>query len=171
MSNQKKIEVPTSEDASTVNLAKGAEIMEKYEKESRTRSFDWQWLVKVIYFLCMAFTLYHLAYASGIRLLQMVNIKHHAIHVGLILMLGFALYPAFKKSSRKRIAWYDWIFMALSAAMPIYVFLRYPTFISTGFQGEQIDIIMGTILIFLVLECSRRISGLALPILSVLFLV
>ncbi len=170
MSDKEKNAVLTAEGASPVSSAKGAEIMEKYEKESRTRSFDWQWLVKVMYFLCMVFTLYHLAYASGIRVLQMVNIKHHAIHVGLILVLGFALYPAFKKSSRKHIAWYDWIFMALSAVMPIYVFLRYPTFISTGFQGEQIDVIIGTILIFLVLECSRRISGPALSILSLIFL-
>ncbi len=168
MSDQEKTAVPESADF--VDAAKGAEIMEKYEKESRTRNFDWQWLVKLVYFLCLAFTVYHLAYASGVRLLQMVNIKHHAIHVGLILVLGFALYPAFKKSSRKRIAWYDWICIALSAAMPIYVFVRYPVFISTGFQGERIDVIMGTLLIFLVIECSRRISGPALSILSIVFL-
>ena len=156
--------LPMSEDA-------GAEIMEKYEKESRTRTFDQEWIRKAIYFVCLAFTLYHLAYASGIRALQMVNIKHHAIHVGLILVLGFALYPAYKKASRQKIAWYDWVFVALSVAMPIYVFIRYPTFISTGFQGEQIDIIFGTILIILVLECSRRLSGWALPILSIIFLI
>ena len=125
--------------------------MEKYEKESRTRKFEANWVNKLVYFLCLAFTLYHLAYASGIRLLQMVNIKHHAIHVGLVLVIGFLLYPAFKKSSRKKVVWYDWLLFALSAIMPIYVFIRYPVFISTGFQGETIDIIVGTILILLVL--------------------
>ena len=160
-----------STDSSAPYTGKGAEIMEKYEKESRTRTFDAEWLKKLVYFLCLAFTLYHLAYASGIRALQMVNIKHHAIHVGLILVLGFLLYPAFKKSSRKKVAWYDWIFAIVSAAMPVYVFVRYPTFISTGFQGETIDIIFGTILILLVLECSRRLSGWALPILSTIFLI
>ena len=149
---------------------KGAEIMEKYEKESRTRVFETGLMQKAIYILCLVFTLYHLAYASGIRALQMVNIKHHAIHVGLILVLGFALYPAFRKSGRKAVSWYDWIFILLSAAMPFYVFIRYPVFISTGFKGETVDIIFGTILILLVLECSRRLSGWALPILSILFL-
>ena len=124
----------------------------------------------MIYVICLLFTLYHLAYASGIPALQMVNIKHHAIHVGLILILGFALYPEFKKSSRKKIAWYDWIFIALSLSIPIFVFIRYPVFISTGFKGEQIDIIMGTLLIVLVLIASRRLSGWALPILSIIFL-
>ena len=111
-------------DASPIDASKGAEIMEKYEKESRTRKFEASWLNKLVYFLCLAFTLYHLAYASGIRILQMVNIKHHAIHVGLVLVIGFLLYPAFKKSSRKKVAWYDWILFALSAIMPIYVFIR-----------------------------------------------
>ncbi len=164
------VETP-AEAVTPEESASGAEIMEKFEKESRTRIFDAKWLKTVIYVLCLVFTLYHLAYASGIRLLQMVNIKHHAIHVGMILVLGFALYPAFKKSSRKKIAWYDWIFIALSAAMPIYVFIRYPTFISTGFEGETVDIIFGTVLIILVLICSRRLSGWALPILSVIFLI
>ena len=135
----------------------GARIMEKFEKESRTRSFTSRGLQTLVYVLCLVFTLYHLAYASGIRLLQMVNIKHHAIHVGLVLVLGFALYPAFKKTSRKKMAWYDWIFITLCAVMPVYVFVRYPVFISTGFSGETIDIIMGTLLILLVMECSRRI--------------
>ena len=90
-----------------VDSVNGAEIMEKYEKESRTRKFASRPLNLAVYVLCLAFTLYHLAYASGIRLLQMVNIKHHAIHVGMILVLGFALYPAFRRSSRKKIVWYD----------------------------------------------------------------
>ena len=78
-------------DAQPLDAAKGAEVMEKFEKESRTRNFDSKWLKRIVYFICLAFTVYHLAYASGIRLLQMVNIKHHAIHVGLILIVGGAL--------------------------------------------------------------------------------
>ena len=128
---EKKTAVPLAD------ADKGAEIMEKYEKESRTRTFDAAWLKKAIYFLCLAFTIYHLAYASGIRALQMVNIKHHAIHVGLILVLGFALYPAFKKSSRRKIAWYDWIFVALSAIMPVYVFVRYRPSSPPAFRASR----------------------------------
>lgn len=157
-------------ESEVIDSAIGAEIMEKYEKESRTRNFTNKTMSKVVYALCLFFTVYHLAYASGIRLLQMVNIKHHAIHVGLVMVLGFALYPAFKKSSRKTIAWYDWICIVLSAVMPVYVFYRYLDWTSTGFKPTSMDMIMGTILILLVLECSRRISGPALSILSIIFL-
>ena len=156
-------------DAAPIDAAKGAEIMEKFEKESRTRNFSFQPLVKAGYILCLFFTLYHLVFASGMMTTQ--NIKHHAIHVGLVLILGFLYYPAFKKSSRKKVAWYDWICVALSAAMPCYVFYRYLDWTSTGFRPTQLDIIMGTLLILLVMECSRRISGPALTILSAIFLI
>ena len=161
-------QIPVEENE--IPASTGAEIMEKYDKESRTRSFDAKILVKFFYILSLFFTIYHLAYASGVSLFQMVNIKHHALHVGLVLVLGFALYPACKKASRKKIPWYDWICIVLSACMPVYVFIRYPVFISTGFQASMMDVIVGTILILLVLECSRRISGPALSILSVVFL-
>lgn len=154
-----------------IDSAKSAELLEKYEKKSRTRNFSSELLKKIMYILCLGFTIYHLAYASGIRALQMVSIKHHAIHVGLVLVLGFALYPAIKIASRKKIAWYDWICLAFSVSMPFYIFFRYSTFISTGFRAAPIDIFMGTMLILLVLECSRRISGAALSILSIIFLV
>ena len=117
---------------------------------------------------CFLFTVYHLVIASGMVSIQ--NLKHHAIHVGLILILSFVLYPAWEKASRKKIAWYDYIFTAIAIAEPIYVFLRYDAFISTGFKPNMVDLVMGTLLVILVLEATRRISGAALPILCIIFL-
>ena len=165
---ERDLTVETAE-AAPIDAAKGAEIMEKFEKESRTRNFSFQPLVKAGYVLCLLFTVYHLIFASGMVSTQ--NIKHHAVHVGMVLVLGFLFYPAFKKSSRKKVAWYDWICIALSVAMPCYVFYRYMAWTSTGFRPTTLDIIMGTLLILLVMECSRRISGPALTILSAIFLI
>ena len=165
---ERDLTVETAE-AAPIDAAKGAEIMEKFEKESRTRNFSFQPLVKAGYILCLLFTVYHLIFASGMVSTQ--NIKHHAVHVGMVLVLGFLFYPALKKSSRKKVAWYDWICIALSVAMPCYVFYRYMAWTSTGFRPTTLDIIMGTLLILLVMECSRRISGPALTILSAIFLI
>jgi TRAP transporter 4TM/12TM fusion protein len=143
-------------------------MLEKHEKSARTRKFESPVIKKALSLFCFLFTVYHLIYAAG--LLTMVNLWHHAIHVGLILILSFVLYPAWSKASRKTIAWYDVIFALLSLSEPIYVLVRYPVFMSTGFKPSTMDIVMGTILVFLVLEATRRISGAALPILCIIFL-
>ena len=148
--------------------AKQEAMLEKHEKSARTRKFDSPVVKKALSLFCFLFTVYHLIYAAG--LLTMVNLWHHAIHVGLILILSFVLYPAWSKASRKKVAWYDMIFTVLSLAEPIYVLLRYDAFMSTGFKPSTMDIVMGTILVFLVLEATRRISGAALPILCIIFL-
>ncbi len=143
-------------------------MLEKHEKAARTRKFDSAGIKKSLSVFCFLFTVYHLVYASGV--LTMVNLWHHAIHVGLILILSFVLYPAWEKASRKKIAWYDYIFILLSLAEPVYVLARYNAFMSTGFKPSTLDIVMGTILVLLVLEATRRISGPALPILCIVFL-
>ena len=83
---ERDLTVETAE-AAPIDAAKGAEIMEKFEKESRTRNFSFQPLVKAGYVLCLLFTVYHLIFASGMVSTQ--NIKHHAVHVGMVLVLGF----------------------------------------------------------------------------------
>lgn len=157
-----------STELSAEELAKQEAMLEKHEKSARTRKFDSPVIKKALSLFCFLFTVYHLVYAAG--LLTMVNLWHHAIHVGLILILSFVLYPAYAKASRKKIAWYDAIFAVLSLAEPIYVLARYNAFMSTGFKPSTLDIVMGTLLVLLVLEATRRISGPALPILCIIFL-
>ena len=73
MSDLNKTTAPAQENTAPVDAAKGAEIIEKYEKESRTRKFESDWMKKLVYALCLAFTIYHLAYASGLRALQKIG--------------------------------------------------------------------------------------------------
>lgn len=155
-------------ELSAEEAAKQEAMLEKHEKAARTRKFGSPTMNKGLALFCFLFTVYHLVIASGMVSIQ--NLKHHAIHVGLILILSFVLYPAWEKASRKKIAWYDYIFTAIAIAEPIYVFLRYDAFISTGFKPNMVDLVMGTLLVILVLEATRRISGAALPILCIIFL-
>ncbi len=156
------------QEVSAEEVAKQEAFLEKHEKAARTRKFGSPVLNKGLSLFCFLFTVYHLVIASGLVSIQ--NLKHHAIHVGLILILSFVLYPAWEKASRKRIAWYDYIFTLVAIAEPIYVFARHEAFISTGFKPSTLDLIMGTLLVILVLESTRRISGAALPVLCIIFL-
>lgn len=109
-------------ELSAEEAAKQEAMLEKHEKAARTRKFGSPTMNKGLALFCFLFTVYHLVIASGMVSIQ--NLKHHAIHVGLILILSFVLYPAWEKASRKKIAWYDYIFTAIAIAEPIYVFLR-----------------------------------------------
>ena len=113
-------------------------------------------------------TLYHLVFASGFWMPE--TLKHRSLHVSMILILAFAMYPATKKASRKIIAWYDYILIALSAAVPLYMWLDYFNIINRAGKPNSMDVIIGTLLTLLVLEATRRVCGMALPILGVIFI-
>lgn len=144
------------------------ELLEKYDKESKTRTFVSPALAKAYKIFAIAVTLYHLIFASGFWMPE--TLKHRSAHVAMILILAFAMYPATKKASRKIIAWYDYILMALAAAVPIYMWVDYFNIINRAGSPNTMDVIMGTLLTFLVLEATRRVCGLALPILGVIFI-
>ena len=147
----------------------GADVLEEFDKESRTRSFVSPTIDKIFKVACLIVTFYHLLYASGYLMPE--TLKHRSLHVGMILVLAFAMYPANKKASRKVIPWYDYILMALSAAIPIYMWTNYLGIIDRVGSANQMDVIFGTILILLVLEAARRISGITLPILGIIFMI
>ena len=94
-------------------------LLEEFERESRTRNFVNPIFTKILKWTALLVTFYHLAYASGY--IRPETLRHRSIHVGMILLMTFAIYPAFKRSSRKVIAWYDYILMILSVIIPVYM--------------------------------------------------
>lgn len=144
-------------------------LLEEFEKESRTRNFVNPIVEKVVKWVALLVTFYHLAYASGY--IRPETLRHRSIHVGMILFMTFAIYPAFKKSSRKKIAWYDYILMLLSVIIPVYMWINYQAIIDRVGNADKVDVIMGTILVLLVIEGARRITGWALPLIGIVFMV
>nr|WP_312579345.1 TRAP transporter permease [Sedimentibacter sp.] len=143
------------------------ELLEKFDKESKTRKFENKTLAKSIFWIAVIIALYHFI-TSFIG--YPATHKHRSLHVAMMLFMTFFLYPATKKTSRKKPTWYDIIFAALSIAVAAYVWIDYSNFINRMGSPNTMDIIMGTILIITVLEASRRISGWPLVILSILFM-
>ncbi|MCD8077722.1 MAG: TRAP transporter permease [Lachnospiraceae bacterium] len=145
------------------------EVLEEFDRESRTRAFVSPMMEKVFNIVALLVTLYHLAYAAG--LFMPVTLRHRSIHVGLVLAMAFAMYPATKKSTKKTIPWYDYILIGLSLMVPIYMWINYQAIIDRAGSASQPDVIVGTILVLLVLEAARRVSGATLPILGIIFMI
>ena len=144
------------------------ELLEKFDKESKTRTFVSPAVAMAYKIFAILVTLYHLVFASGFWMPE--TLKHRSLHVSMILILAFAMYPATKKASRKIIAWYDYILIALSAAVPLYMWLDYFNIINRAGKPNSMDVIIGTLLTLLVLEATRRVCGMALPILGGIFI-
>ena len=94
------------------------------------------------------------------------------IHLAWVLPLAYLLFPMTKSSPRDRVPLYDWALAALAAVPGIYSMVNY-TAITERIQ--QIDplttaqLVLGTLLVILLLEGTRRIVGLPLSLIAALF--
>jgi TRAP transporter 4TM/12TM fusion protein len=118
--------------------------------------------------LAAAFTLYHLIV---LNLFPQEALLFRATHVAWGSALGFALYRPFKSARADRIPWYDWGLIGLSLACCAYIYWELDGLLfRAGALPAPLDIWSGLIGTLLVLEFARRTAGLALPIISGVFI-
>ena len=70
----------------------------------------------------------------------------------------------------KKIPWTDWALIAASILIPVYMWYDYLGVIERAGNANIYDMIAATLMVVLVIEASRRMSGWALPALSVIFI-
>ncbi|MFV0496957.1 MAG: TRAP transporter permease [Candidatus Fimivivens sp.] len=146
---------------------KQQKLMESLDKESATRKLSGN-LGKALYSLAVLVSLYHL-YTAAFG--PPLTLKHRSLHVAMMLAMTFIMYPISSKSAYKRtVAWYDWGLFALSFAAPIYIWTQFIGVVERAGNPNQMDLIMATLLVVLVLEAARRCGGWALPVLSLIFI-
>lgn len=94
-----------------------------------------------------------------------------SIHVFVGSVLGFALFKGFKKSPTHTLHWTDWIFIALSTFILIYIFVLHDQLIyRAGVLPTTMDFIVAFIGTLLIIELTRRTTGWSLPILAGVFI-
>lgn len=141
-------------------------IIEKYDREQKTRNFSNKNMATFVYWACIIISLYHLitSFAGA-----PATLKHRSLHVSMILFLSFFFYPFNDKVSREKVAIYDIILAVMSLGVTLYVWLDYPNIIARSGTINTMDLIVGTALVLLVFEASRRILGWPLTLLSLVF--
>ena len=142
-------------------------LIEDLDKEASTRRVENPLVSRLFYFACIAASLYH--FITAIDWTPVV-LEHRSLHVGMMLALGFIMYPFTKKSSYTRVHWVDWLLLVLSLAVPLYVWTNYLGVVERAGNPNMSDVVIVTILVVLILEASRRMCGWALPILSLIFI-
>ena len=126
----------------------------------------WNIFVKV---LSVALILFQL-YTTGVRVFS--DIIQRSVHLAFVLTLVFIMKPMRKNKDLDRVPWYDILFAVLSAACCIYVTTIYDTIVYQPLQWiSTLDKVFAVILVFLILEASRRSVGWTFPILAIAFLI
>ena len=149
-------------DAETARSAR--EVLEKFERK-RDYSGIPGTLIAVI---AITASLYHLLYAY---FHPFFALDHRAIHWLFMSILVFSLYPFSKKwSPRRRMSAFDWLFLIGSAGICLWIFTFSTPILNRAGSFQPIDVTMGTILVLIVLEASRRSTGPAVPLIALIFI-
>ncbi len=142
-------------------------LIKDLDKESSVRKLETPWIAKLFYLTCIGVTLYHFI-TSFVG--TPVVLEHRSLHVSMMLALCFVMYPFSKKSNFKKVSWWDWLLVALSISVVVYVWVDYLGVVERAGMPNTPDLVVATILTVLVLEAARRSAGWALPILSLIFI-
>ncbi|MBI4984310.1 MAG: TRAP transporter permease [Rhodocyclales bacterium] len=126
------------------------------------------WCLHAMTAIALAFTTFQLIVAAFAPLSSLVT---RSLHVGFLLALTFVLYPSFRHNARlSRIPLGDWVLAAGSLALATYHWVYEADLVQRSGDPSLADLAVGTAFVILVFEATRRIMGLALPIMCAVFL-
>lgn len=159
-------ESPSILTAETVtDQEKTQEILEKYDREAQVRSLSGPWGL-AIRWICIIFSLFQF-YTAGFGVLPATI--QRSTHLFFVMALIFLLYPMTSKMSRKSVHWADLALAVISSVVALYLTVNYHNLMFRAGEPTTIDLIFGALAILLVLEISRRIVGMPIVIIAVVF--
>lgn len=159
MKHRNDIHIPTVEEIDS--------YMSKYDSESRYRKYSgWKkYLIIVISVIFCLFQLYSIL--SGKITAQVVR----ATHLAFVILLAYLLFPMKKDMPKDKLPWYDVIFAIIGAGSWSYITINFETIVRRAGIYTTTDIIVGIIGILLVFEACRRIVGLPILVISIIFII
>jgi len=152
------------------------EIERKYDPELAFRTTG-RSIALIVSVILVAMSAYHF-YASGFGLVR--ELLHRGIHLSFVLGLVFLLF-SWRRSTPQEPpapAWYrpggvpllDMVFAIMAVGAALYLPLLPPQVVSIRVGNpSEMDVLMGTALLLLTLEATRRSVGPTLPIIALIF--
>ena len=136
--------------------------------------------LKIVLAIAIAWSLFQLWYASPFPFWfnfgMFKGLPARAIHLGFALLLAFLIFPI---SRTKKISFFDMLIAIIGAFCCLYIYLYYDQLVDRGGILLKIDLIgfkfpleliIGIVGILILLEATRRVIGIPLVIIAVLFL-
>lgn len=123
------------------------------------------WAGRISTTIAVVMSLFHLYAAYAIVPTQELRYTH----VAFTLVLSFLLFPLATRF-RNRVRWWDIVPGIFAVATIAYALWGGDDFTDRATSPERWDVIVGVIFILLVLEATRRTTGLIMPVVAVLFI-
>jgi TRAP transporter 4TM/12TM fusion protein len=143
---------------------KAQEVLERFEKKRSYTGIP----AAMITALAVLAAGYHLAYAYWHPFFAL---DHRALHWLFMSALVFILYPfAKKRSPRTRMSIVDWLFLAASSGICVWIFFNSTAIMNRAGAYHVQDVLVGIALVVIVLEAARRSTGPAVPIIALVFI-
>ncbi|MBQ3854835.1 MAG: TRAP transporter permease [Anaerovibrio sp.] len=143
------------------------EVLKKYNKESDTMLYT-GFMAKLVSAIAIVFSVFQLYTAIfGILDAQL----QRAVHLGFALALSYLLYPTRKSWSRTKVHPLDVLLAILGAAAPAYICIMYRELSMRAGMVTPSDLIMGVIGVLLVIEATRRVVGIPMVTVVLVFIV
>lgn len=144
------------------NIKSADELMAEFDRESNVRQFSGIAGI-IIKSLFIAFA----AFAFSTRFITLPEQVRMVSFLGIIMFVGFLVYPLYKKQTKKRnfIPWYDFVFAVVASAPYFYYATNFHEITNRAVAINNTDKIMALIGIVFLFELCRRAVG--LPILFV----
>ena len=132
------------------------EILEDVEAEFNYRKkIDPFWMT-VILVVSVLFIGYHMV-TAGIGIPEVY--KHRSVHLGFLLCLTWLYFPANKKSPRGKPSKFDLALFAVSLVVTVFTIINRDAYLMRGGVLVLTDYLIGSIVMVLVLEATRRTVG------------
>ena len=145
-----------------ISEARAEEILEEFEAPTRKFKGAMNYLITGLAVFTSLFALYG---AFG----TVMTLVNRFVHVMLIMMLTFLVYPAARRFKNRGIG-ADMALALMSLLIFAYPFIDLEPFMYRVANPTPLDVGVGVLAMFLVLEATRRSTGFALPILVLISL-
>ena len=122
------------------------------------------WLISVIALFWSLFQLYLVVEPTNSTISR-------SIHLSFGMVLAFLIYPMMKKPYfLQKIRWFGYTFATIGVVTASYIAVFYDELSRRPGDYTSVDIIMAIIAIIILIEAGRRVLGLALSLIAVIFL-
>ena len=134
------------------------------------------WMRRMLLAVALAWSLFQLWIASPLpylvsNLMPVLNdTQTRAIHLAFAVFLAYMAYPASKRSPRDRVPVLDWVFAIAGAYAAAYIFIFYRELATRPGMPLPVDVWTAVVGVVLLLEATRRVLGLPMVIVALVFL-